>query len=916
MQAGAELVTKTLEEDILGTMLISLTKLSLKASILISDQIGLLSSFLSQETNLHMQATVLKCMHNIGEEAACFLPPGAFPFEYLFSMLDEPNMPSALRCEVLLIFLKMLEYGLPDMLFIDPDKFMKLSKYVEEATCAPILSMKLLAFQILVNISDKLKERRDELILEIDAVTFSTGVVSSISDQMTLLVRLVPGGTSSSEVEQELGSMLKLLLLLVENHSELGSVILDKLYFVIKIIKISQNMPSSALQDSEIHKAVNTEANQKFSTRVLMFYIYRFLVAFLEILGDFGAITSELVCKLKQLVSFVCDSNLFDCSTHTFFTLLLHSLVNWSSLSSVNKSGNSVQGASGSSNKLFESEALIQVCAKNMLLGGDNWCAYKAGRYAACEGEWNVASFIFQHLEARVQSDGCLQWLKFLAQFSYSENNIKVLLQQASCCLPLDHVLVPAAVDNSLTDTVSSEYIEKLVGAFTDVSSSDKVLEAISLETQTLCFQRWFISLRLKVLLVLVDILKLLNGCLVSEVGQDSNRHTGGSDVIHDEPSFQKMKDIMSSLVELSTRLANVAEEYDLVSSSFVDLDSRSLKVISALAFSCSVLAFCTDMTSFISNSRAFGYPTKEPDYHQDVIIKDLAMRLWHIDSGICMDLMSMSKECKVHERSLHFLPRSRIPKVSYVSEDILSLCRSSVRQLIGLQNECFSVKNDDPVWHVYKDFMQLLMNIIQAWMQIPFQVPKYFFRVRPTVGSLLLCQSAGCKKQAEICVSQGSHLALNLSLQLKNVTSDVCSRFSKIHCILSCKPSFMGTRCNEQPFEEGWTGYQASEIDTLMHLNKKLQCHVMKLTSEFMNCGDRHGNRDTIETCVCFETNGTAQGFSTCLLDVSAFPVGSYRIHWHSGGIDRQGAYWSFLPLSHCPQFSVTEVESSSEKR
>ncbi|KAL2896151.1 Integrator complex subunit 7 [Bienertia sinuspersici] len=525
-----------------------------------------------------------------------------------------------------------------------------------------------------------------------------------------------------------------------------------------------------------------------------------------------------------------------------------------------------------------------------MLAGGDNWVAYKAGRYAACEGEWYVASCFFQHLVTRVQSDNCSQWLKFLFQFTHSEKNVKVLLQQSSCCLPLDQVVAPSTVDSSPTGTISSEYIKKLDDAFDGIFTSDKVLEALSLQTRTFCFQRWFLALRLKVLAVLVDILKLLNGC---KADLESKRHDGGSDVTNVEPIFHKMKDTMFSLVEVSAKLARVAEEYDLISSSFVDLDTKSLKLISALALSCSVLACCIECSSLILNSVVSVNLTRESGYCHGVIVKNLAVLLWQVDYETCTDLLSFLKEYRVHERSLHFLPGFQISKVGLISENILTLCRISVKRLSGLRNDFLSVENEAGLLQVYMDIMQLLLSIVKAWMHIPFQLPKYFFRVRPTSGSLLFIQSAGSKKQKEIFVARGSHLALNLCIQLKNVTSDVCSRFSKIHCILNCKSSFLGQEVIKSPVEK---------VGQIIN-------HQKQHTREFMKCEDPQNDGETVVTYACFETNGGAQGFSTCLLDVSTFPVGSYRIHWHSGGIDHQGSYWSFLPLSPCPQFSVIDA-------
>ena len=163
----------------------------------------------------------------------------------------------------------MLDNGLPDVLFNDIDDFMKLLRYVEDATCSLIVSTKILAFQILVSVSIKLKGEDDQ-ILEVNSVAFTTKVVSTISDQITLLVKLVRGGTSRCEVEQELGSMLKLLLILVQNHSELGCFILDKLHFVIKNMENSQNMPSASIEIYEVYKVVNVGAIQNCPIHVFM----------------------------------------------------------------------------------------------------------------------------------------------------------------------------------------------------------------------------------------------------------------------------------------------------------------------------------------------------------------------------------------------------------------------------------------------------------------------------------------------------------------------------------------------------------------------------------------------------------------------------------------------------------------------
>lgn len=846
-KAGAELVRKFSEEDILVAMLISLTKLSFKSGILVSEQVDLLSSFLAQNTSLHMRATVLRCMRYIGERAPWLVPISAFLLQALFRMLDESNLPSALRCDILQILLKMIAYGLPNMPVTDINEFMKLLRSVEDATRSSILSERLLAFDVLICISNKLKGR-PEVMFDGNSVTFLSGVVSGLSDQLTQLISLESGNTEGSEIEKDLGRILKLLLVMVENHSELGCFILDKLHFVIENRVNSHNMPGIA---TAVHNVVNAGIEEnKLSVRKFMFYIYRFLVTFLEILDEAGDATDKVVFKLKHLVSFVCGNGLFDCSIHTFYALLLYSSVNWGC-------GDSLKS---------KCEELIHECAENMLVGGDNWYAYRAGKWALCEGVPYVANFIFHRLETRVQSDFCSQWLKFLVQFTHSEKNIQVLLQQ------------PYVVDNGDRDTISSGYVETLVDTCVGISASDKMLEAISIGIQTLCFQRWFLALRVKVLHVLVDVLKLLDTCVSCK----------------DNPIFQKVKGIRSSLVGISSRLTRLAEEFDLVASTFIDMDSKSFKGISALAFSCSLLAFCTEFINPIADS------TEHSGDYRHVLVQDLAGRLWHTDPETCMNLMSLLKEQQVCGSSLHLLPRFPISKVGCISEELLTVCRSSIKEIIGLQNENPSLHNKDSVLRVCKDRLELLLNVVAAWMRMPFRIPEHFFRVRPSIGSVLICSSASSGKQNDISISLGTHLALNLCIQLKNVPPDICSRFSKIYCILHCKTSLLVSRPNAGPSE-------ALKTDTMIALNKKLQCYVMKKqTREVMRYRDCHSDDGEVEAFVCFKTSGRAQGFSTCLLDVSGFPVGSYRIQWHSGCVDSQGVYWSVMPLSAGPVFSV----------
>ncbi|KAJ6435758.1 hypothetical protein OIU84_000889 [Salix udensis] len=53
----------SLEEDLVVTMLVSLTKLASKSTLLLLEQVDVLLLFLSQEKDLRLQATALRCLH-------------------------------------------------------------------------------------------------------------------------------------------------------------------------------------------------------------------------------------------------------------------------------------------------------------------------------------------------------------------------------------------------------------------------------------------------------------------------------------------------------------------------------------------------------------------------------------------------------------------------------------------------------------------------------------------------------------------------------------------------------------------------------------------------------------------------------------------------------------------------------------
>lgn len=157
------------------------------------------------------------------------------------------------------------------------------------------------------------------------------------------------------------------------------------------------------------------------------------------------------------------------------------------------------------------------------------------------------------------------------------------------------------------------------------------------------------------------------------------------------------------------------------------------------------------------------------------------------------------------------------------------------------------------------------------------------------------------------ISVSTGFPLSLNLCLQLKNVPPDLAVRLTKFYCILHCSQKLV---LDGQSNEKTPWSPQPWEDSDVVEINEMLFQYVTECTkrTNYRKCfrdGDIN-NDGAVTVFVHFELSARGQGFSNCLLDVSHFPVGSYRIKWHCCCIDSQGSYWSLLPLNAEPVFTV----------
>lgn len=174
-------------------------------------------------------------------------------------------------------------------------------------------------------------------------------------------------------------------------------------------------------------------------------------------------------------------------------------------------------------------------------------------------------------------------------------------------------------------------------------------------------------------------------------------------------------------------------------------------------------------------------------------------------------------------------------------------------------------------------------------------------FFYRPFIGAELFIFYANSRNKSEISVLQGSQMALNICIQLKNPSKIPCLQVTKIYCLLAARPS---ERLSTDRKEEC---FNACKIDEMVQLNNMLLMFVEVYAGKTNKMSFKDTSVDDWMTaCLPLQMNKNGQGFSSCLLDVSAFPVGSYRIKWHCCCTDESGSYWSLLPLTSGTLFTV----------
>lgn len=255
--------------------------------------------------------------------------------------------------------------------------------------------------------------------------------------------------------------------------------------------------------------------------------------------------------------------------------------------------------------------------------------------------------------------------------------------------------------------------------------ATDPLLSNTS-SSHELFFQRWFISLRASFLEILADFLGILTADLTDQ--RDESHHDAIGD--HSSVPREHNNSQLLALVNCSLRLSELAHSYDLLAVSHGDMDHQSFSSIARLAFMCSLLAFCIAFSVDFSKVHSSVEPCRLPErFSHASVVQDLHERVDRTDSQIVSQLQQLMPICCDEVHSIQIVTRMNCSGI--LEKDSYRLCKFAVAYLLRLRGDTRGIATGEDSVSPLHGGMQFLSSILQRVMELPFVLPKYFFRVR-----------------------------------------------------------------------------------------------------------------------------------------------------------------------------------------
>jgi integrator complex subunit 7 len=544
----------------------------------------------------------------------------------------------------------------------------------------------------------------------------------------------------SFELDKKYIAPFRLMLKLVTCYPSAATVALSKISGVLK--ELSQINGTSSCIETDIGKGKLDSSefdrkNKKSIMHELTLCTLKFANACHDALCKSGA-KYNLHDSIKDLIGCVHQNDSQYWSTYESFHLIMCACIARDTCKI--KDGNQESGDSKGEPSFFLTPSVWiaqELCAlrmtKLLIKKQKYWEAYRSSMYCCRKGLWFAASFVFRKLADALNPGSFSCWLKALLLFSAGEIEMKLLLFPSATIKLVSELKTDNDLSENLycaktdADSILSESQEldghqaKVTGICGRMCLANDALELKGSSDYDFFFQRWFISLRSSFLETLTDILGILSANSSAYEGREDNLNVCG----------QIIQGQILALASCSLKLSDLAKSYDLLAASHMDMDCHSSSSLARLAFMCSLLAFCTaysvDFSRACSDIELCKLPKR---FSHASVLQDLHGRVDGLDRQIVSKLqqfMPNSFDAQVH---LQFSGRMNCS--GDLEKDSYSLCHFAVASLLSAHGNAKANGMTTGADCLYlRGGLQLLSSILQKFMELPFVVPKYFFRVR-----------------------------------------------------------------------------------------------------------------------------------------------------------------------------------------
>ncbi|KAG0565001.1 hypothetical protein KC19_8G155500 [Ceratodon purpureus] len=616
------------------------------------------------------------------------------------------------------------------------------------------------------------------------------------------------------------------------------------------------------------------------------------------------------------------------------------------------------------SNDRISIEGLITKCIDQLREIGEVWPAYKVASEAAAYGFWLPACALFEALVKKVHSEGCYLWLLGLSHVAKAEailrssDNKKEHSRISGREVPASTAgdeEIPSTSTSGMEMDVETGYIDTTVLeqldqgnnlAFTYGKAAARaipllrqvgsILAAGVCSERTFEFQRWLISIRLRIVQSVADLLQILRLVLSSyslpeattpavDMNMDCSIPAFGSpggeasvntvsDGVYDRQILSTFRSAKERASGICTQLIQLSKELDLLGLSFLGLDEESLERLREASVSCSLLAFCTDAVFLVV------LPSSE-NLKDDSAVRNLYLRLRHVNGLQGIDLLQSWVEAK-NETDGSLMggccPNSAVVRV----------CDWAIKIISKLERGTSVLKQQNSFQDVRVEALHFLQLLIGECSQLPCPIPRYFFCTSPRAAVELFVAQTGREELSELCVKQGSSLVLSICAQLTNEPVRNSSKISSLFCVLTFQGVESTSLVEEDLYADwklGWHEGQASnqslvDFSLVEKLVQRAKCVDAKdaveleeglvslSTAKDDTCSSMSGKGSAKRagasgrSFAIFTMDKKGKGFSSCNLDVSAFPSGQYQLSFDCVGMDAKNKPWVLLPSRILP--------------